>query len=327
MKQKSHRLGVDDVRSVQSLSTRQRRISLPEDFGYCYADSLQIEDGLLLNQLHYCPKYQLLEESQSVHQQPVMVLTIGLRGKSEYQSDHGGNVSFQADHITINTFPCCIEGIRHYQQQQAVSQLRLIMTPQFLTKYLNQEQVETLFYSQYLNQIAFKPISATSKAHALALVHSLQQAQQEPQAILQQHIHALSILSDQFSAISPVQSQSIKSYSHHLNHQDIHNLEKAKTMMINQLDQNLTINYIATQVGMNLNKFKTGFMRLYGINPADYLLQIRMNKALTLLESGLQVAQVAWQVGYKYPNNFSVAFTRFYGKSPKAMFGKNIQTQ
>jgi len=51
------------------------------------------------------------------------------------------------------------------------------------------------------------------------------------------------------------------------------------------------------------------------------LLELRMRKAYALLESGQQVAQAGWQVGYKYPNNFSVAFARYFGRSPKAIFG------
>ncbi|MCU9949128.1 helix-turn-helix domain-containing protein [Pseudomonas sp. PDM13] len=47
-----------------------------------------------------------------------------------------------------------------------------------------------------------------------------------------------------------------------------------------------------------------------------------MHKAHLLLESGCQVAQAAWQVGYRHPNNFSAAFTAFFGKSPKTVFGK-----
>lgn len=320
MQQRHHRLRVDATRSIELLSSRQKRIGLPEDLGHCYADSLQIEDGLLVNQLHYCPKYQLEEETQATHYQPVMVFTIGLQGHSEYQSNNAENVTFKADHLTINTFPN-IEGVRHYQQQQTVSQLRLIMTPEFLGKYLNQQQITALFYPDYINKIAFQPVSATSKAHALALVHSLQQIRNDPQQRLQQHIHALSLLSEQLSVIAPIQE--IQN-DHSLNHHEIQNLERAKTLMLNQLDQALTINYVASYVGMNVHKFKNCFSKYYGINPTEYLLQIRMRKALVLLESGLQVAQVAWQVGYKYPNNFTVAFTRFYGKSPKAMFNKSI---
>ncbi|MNG39296.1 Helix-turn-helix domain protein [compost metagenome] len=50
--------------------------------------------------------------------------------------------------------------------------------------------------------------------------------------------------------------------------------------------------------------------------------EIRMRKAYTLLESGCQVAQAAYRVGYKFPGSFSTAFTRFFGKPPKSVFGK-----
>ena len=313
-----HRLPVHAARSVQGISSRQKRIGLSEDLGYCYADSLQIEEGLLINQLHYCPKYSLQEETKSTHQDPVMVLTVGLQGASNYQSQNAEQINFKADFITINTFPC-IEGVRYYQKQQTVSQLRLIMTSTFLEKYLNPQQLQLLFRSDHINQIAYQPVSLTTKAHALALAHSLQQRQVDPQCMLQQHIHALSLLSEQLPLISP--EHSIVSHSS-LNAQVVQNLEKAKTIMINQLDQALTMNYVASIAGMNVHKFKASFIKLYGLNPTEYLLQIRMRKAQTLLESGLQVAQVAWQVGYKYPNNFTVAFTRFYGRSPKVFLSK-----
>jgi len=51
------------------------------------------------------------------------------------------------------------------------------------------------------------------------------------------------------------------------------------------------------------------------------LLKMRIRKAYALLESGQQVAQAGWLVGYKYPNNFSATFTRYFGRSPKAVFG------
>lgn len=317
MTQLNHRLGIEDARSVQCISSRQKRISLSEELGHCYADSLQIERGLLINQLHYCPKYSLLEETQSTHHDPVMVLTIGLQGSSNYQS-YSEQINFKADYITINTFPC-IEGVRHYQKEETVSQLRMIMSSEFLSKYLNPHQLDILFHPNYIHQIAFQPVSLTSRAYALALTHSLQQSQNEPHHILQQHINALSLLSEHLPLIAP--KQTVISDTN-LGAYDLQKLEKAKTLMINQLDQALTINYIASIVGMNVHKFKACFIKLYGVNPTQYLLQLRMRKALTLLESGLQVAQVAWQVGYKYPNNFTVAFTRFYGKSPKALFAR-----
>ncbi|MDF3852258.1 helix-turn-helix domain-containing protein, partial [Achromobacter denitrificans] len=41
-----------------------------------------------------------------------------------------------------------------------------------------------------------------------------------------------------------------------------------------------------------------------------------------LLETGCQVAQAAYRVGYRHPANFSAAFTRFHGRAPKSVFGK-----
>lgn len=95
-------------------------------------------------------------------------------------------------------------------------------------------------------------------------------------------------------------------------------------MMDEHLDKPLTLDYLASTVGINKNKLKDGMIYLYNATPTELLLELRMTKALTLLETGLRVSQVAWKVGYKYPNNFTVAFTRYHGKSPKALFGKRL---
>jgi AraC-like DNA-binding protein len=102
---------------------------------------------------------------------------------------------------------------------------------------------------------------------------------------------------------------------------DIQRVERARDLLSSQLDQQITVEYLATTVGINEHKLKEGFRYLYDNTPIGLLLELRMRKAYTLLESGQQVAQAAWQVGYKYPNNFSVAFTRYFGRSPKSIFG------
>ena len=105
---------------------------------------------------------------------------------------------------------------------------------------------------------------------------------------------------------------------------NIERIEQARQTMEERLDKPLTLDYLATIVGINKNKLKDGMIYLYNATPTELLLELRMTKALTLLETGLQVSQVAWRVGYKYANNFTVAFTRYYGKSPKALFGKRV---
>jgi len=76
----------------------------------------------------------------------------------------------------------------------------------------------------------------------------------------------------------------------------------------------LTLPYLCAAVGLNP---KAGMHYRFNSTPHRMLQETRMRKAYTLLESGCQVAQAAYQVGYKFPNNFSAAFTRFFGKTPK----------
>ncbi|MNG24257.1 Regulatory protein PchR [compost metagenome] len=87
------------------------------------------------------------------------------------------------------------------------------------------------------------------------------------------------------------------------------------------MDRALTIPYLCAAVGLNECKFKQGFRDLFGASPHRFLLDLRMRRAWALLESGCQVAQAAWQVGYAHPTNFSAAFMRYFGRTPKSVSG------
>ena len=53
------------------------------------------------------------------------------------------------------------------------------------------------------------------------------------------------------------------------------------------------------------------------MNFTDYLIRIRMEKAKLLLKkTDLKMYEIASRVGYDNPAYFSVAFKRYYGKSP-----------
>jgi AraC-like DNA-binding protein len=88
------------------------------------------------------------------------------------------------------------------------------------------------------------------------------------------------------------------------------------------MDRELTVQYLCLATGLNEFKLKQGFRALYGDSPMRLLTGMRMRRAWELLEGGCQVAQAAYQVGYRHPANFSAAFTRFHGRAPKSVFGK-----
>lgn len=107
-----------------------------------------------------------------------------------------------------------------------------------------------------------------------------------------------------------------------LSQADIARLERAHALMREQMDRELTVQYLCLATGLNEFKLKQGFRALYGDSPMRLLTEMRMRRAWELLESGCQVAQAAYQVGYRHPANFSAAFTRFHGRAPKSVFGK-----
>jgi len=79
-----------------------------------------------------------------------------------------------------------------------------------------------------------------------------------------------------------------------------------------------TIPQLARMVGMNQTKLKAGFKQTFKLTIYAYILQRRMEATAQLLvEREFSVAEIAYRVGYEYPANFSCAFKRYYGCSPR----------
>lgn len=311
----SCRLRLDHPRAHTALADGRLRMQLDEDLGHCYSELLQLEQGLSLGRLHYHPVRPLIEETCGPHNGHVMVVTIGLQGKSGFEG-RDNNVLFQAGHTTITAFRAT-PGERRYEANQTASQLRVVIDQSTLCKYLGDERAEQVLGNGRLNRLAFRASSSAVMGHAAALVRHMQPGPMNPSSRLDLHIHALSLLSEQFNLLAPQQSAASP-----LTASDVEKVERARTILSEQLHNTLTVGYLATAVGINEHKLKEGFRYLFDSTPARMLLDLRMRKAMTLLEAGQQVAQAAWQVGYKYPNNFTVAFTRYFGRSPKSIFGK-----
>jgi AraC-like DNA-binding protein len=72
-------------------------------------------------------------------------------------------------------------------------------------------------------------------------------------------------------------------------------------------------------LGIGKSKLKDGFRVFYGCTMTEFVKDIRLHQAQSLLATGtLNVTQVASQVGYDYTSNFTSAFKIKFGISPKA---------
>ena len=69
---------------------------------------------------------------------------------------------------------------------------------------------------------------------------------------------------------------------------------------------------------MSRSKFYQQFRRLLACSPNEYLQQLRLRRACTLLQQGHGVTQAAFAVGFQSVSHFSRRFHQLLGVSPKA---------
>lgn len=80
----------------------------------------------------------------------------------------------------------------------------------------------------------------------------------------------------------------------------------------------MSIESLASYIGLNKNYFSTIFSELLGIPPQEYLIKYRVNKACKLLSNkGLTISEISRSVGYDDPLGFSKIFKQIKGVSPK----------
>ncbi|AVJ27834.1 helix-turn-helix domain-containing protein [Achromobacter spanius] len=283
-----------------------RRHALPADLGACHTDRLDLEDGLTLVHSHYAPTRDLIEESAAGHDGRMLAITLAMQGVSSFQGADGAGLEFRGGRTTVAAFSRGA-GERRYLAGCTVSQLRLLVGERVLRRYAGDERARTLLGEGGVRCLQQGQTSAGLAAAGAELADG-----GDP---LDTHIRALTLLSRQLRALAPAPQPGRFSDA------DEARLEAAHTLMREQMDRDLTVQYLCMATGLNEFKLKEGFRRRYGTSPHRLLTELRMQRAWALLETGCQVAQAAYRVGYRHPANFSAAFTRFYGRPPKSVFG------
>lgn len=94
--------------------------------------------------------------------------------------------------------------------------------------------------------------------------------------------------------------------------------ERAAARLAAELRDPPSVRELAGQVGVSVSKLARTFKRVQGMTLSEYLLAARMRHAMALIrQERLPVTQVALEVGYEHAGNFSTAFRRHYGMSPR----------
>ena len=100
--------------------------------------------------------------------------------------------------------------------------------------------------------------------------------------------------------------------------QNVVKIKKAKEIMISRMAEPPTLQALADEIQLPINKLKEGFKQVYGDSVFSFLFDYKMEVARQLLATGSHnVNEVGLKVGYSTASHFIAAFKKKFGTTPK----------
>jgi len=94
----------------------------------------------------------------------------------------------------------------------------------------------------------------------------------------------------------------------------------AQRVLVEHYKKPPTLIELARQVGLNRTTLCEEFKAVFGVTVFEFCQGYRMDRARELLQDrNLSISQVATEVGYEHPTNFTAAFKKHFGFLPKAI--------
>jgi AraC-like DNA-binding protein len=98
-----------------------------------------------------------------------------------------------------------------------------------------------------------------------------------------------------------------------------HRISQATDWLKAHLSEPVIIEELASKCGMSVSGFHQHFKEITQLSPLQYQKSLRLMAARQLIQRGeSQISQVAMQVGYESPSQFSREYKRLFGVSPSS---------
>ena len=96
-------------------------------------------------------------------------------------------------------------------------------------------------------------------------------------------------------------------------------IAKAVSEIKNSFNLNINVKKLAKKINMSESAFYAHFKKVTSMSPIQFQKKIRLEEAKEmLLNKNLEISQVAFDVGYESPSQFSREYSRMFGFSPTA---------
>ncbi|WP_410006468.1 helix-turn-helix transcriptional regulator [Aequorivita nionensis] len=99
---------------------------------------------------------------------------------------------------------------------------------------------------------------------------------------------------------------------------NVSKIKKAKQIMVSRMAEPPTLQELADEINLPINRLKEGFKQIYGDSVFSFLFDYKMEVARQLLATGSHnVNEVGLKVGYSTASHFIAAFKKKFGTTPK----------
>ncbi|WP_046176318.1 response regulator [Domibacillus indicus] len=181
-------------------------------------------------------------------------------------------------------------------------------------------EVENFFSEERLEQMkrAYLPLQDIQVV-SIHLLVTLFQESGEWKKEMTRHVHEINTMQtiqEVYEKLKELFIQTAHASGAHLKKHSV--VDKAVAYIEEHFcEEDLTLQKTANYVHMNAAYLSTQFKAEKGVNFVDFLLELRMKKAMQLLrQEQLKIYEVANQVGYSNPQYFSICFKQYTNYSP-----------
>src|ERR1700730_8387239 len=100
---------------------------------------------------------------------------------------------------------------------------------------------------------------------------------------------------------------------------------QAKLFIDANYSEKIELDNIAEEAFFSKFHFIRQFKKIYSKTPHQYLIVVRIEKAMQLLQTGMPVSDVCYAVGFESLGSFSLLFKRLIGLTPSAYLFRQQQ--
>jgi AraC-like DNA-binding protein len=292
----------------------EEQLQLPDKIGKGHIQNWHLREGLEL----YTETYQCQEDTvfESSVQHSFLKLGFCISG-----AVHGLEPDFVMDsgQSLLLTRSTDIKARTAIAAKQPICVVEVVIPPQLLSTMIAQDILPPEL-QQVLTGFApglYAKAGTITPPMAIALHQILNCPYQGFTKQLYLESKALELITLQFADFG--NSKPETKTPHCLGSEDINCIYKARSILIQQIDQPPSLLSLARQVGLNDYKLKLGFRQVFGTTVFGYLHQYRMEQARQLLEtSKLKLEIISQAVGYASLSSFHRAFKKQFGINPGA---------